>query len=185
MTGTTPATPPGRDDLTPRVFRALYAGYDLHAIGGTHIAVPAGTPWYAGPSIAAIGRQISQYHPAPGPPGTRVVRPVVLWRDAVGLHVQGGAVLAVVQAEDGTIFGAGDSRGQAVAPRSQGPGNADNPGPGGRRPTPGRQQQSSPRHASRPSRTATAATASPATGSSHHVPNRLLPASPISTAAAR
>ncbi len=69
------AAPPGqpdRDDLTARVFRALYAGYDLHAIGGTHIAVPAGTPWYAGPSIAAIARQISQHHPGPCPlpPGT-------------------------------------------------------------------------------------------------------------------
>jgi len=72
MTGTTPATtpgPPGRDDLTARVFRALYAGYDLHAIGNLHVAVPAGTPWYAAPSIAAIARQISQHHPGPLPPG--------------------------------------------------------------------------------------------------------------------
>lgn len=60
MTGTTPATPPGqpgRDDLTLRVFRALYPAYDLHAIGsGIHVAVPRNTPCYAARSIAALAR---------------------------------------------------------------------------------------------------------------------------------
>ena len=57
MTGTTPATPPGRDDLTALVFRALYPGYDLHAIGsGIHVAVPRNTPCYAARSIAALAR---------------------------------------------------------------------------------------------------------------------------------
>jgi hypothetical protein len=46
MTGPSPANPAAapRDDLTPRVFRALYRAFDLHTVGGTHIAVPAGTP---------------------------------------------------------------------------------------------------------------------------------------------
>jgi hypothetical protein len=74
MTGTTPATPPRRDDLTALVFRALYPGYDLHAIGsGIHVAVPRNTPCYAARSIAAIAaiaRQISQRPPVPAPPGT-------------------------------------------------------------------------------------------------------------------
>jgi hypothetical protein len=72
ITGTTPANPPGpprRADLTAIVFRALYPGYDLHAIGsGLHVAVPRNTPCYAHPSIAAIARQISQQPPDPGPP---------------------------------------------------------------------------------------------------------------------
>jgi hypothetical protein len=70
MTGTTPATPPGppRRDLTALVFRALYPGYDLHAIGGLHVVVPRDTPCYADRSIAAIARQISQRPPDPSPP---------------------------------------------------------------------------------------------------------------------
>jgi hypothetical protein len=71
MTGPTPATTPGqprRDDLTTLVFRALYPSYDLHAIGGTHVAVPKNTPWYAARSIAAIARQISQRDLDPGTP---------------------------------------------------------------------------------------------------------------------
>ena len=63
ITGTTPANPPGpprRADLTAIVFRALYPGYDLHAIGsGLHVAVPRNTPCYAHPSIAAICRCIA------------------------------------------------------------------------------------------------------------------------------
>jgi NADH:ubiquinone oxidoreductase subunit E len=37
---------PGRDDLTARAFRALYAQFDLHTVGGTHIAVPTDTPCF-------------------------------------------------------------------------------------------------------------------------------------------
>lgn len=47
------------------------------------------------------------------------------------------------------------------------------------------QQQSSPRQASRPSRTATAATARPMSGSSHHQPNQALATRPTRTAPAR
>ncbi len=47
MTSPVPAMPPGqpsREDLTALLFRALYKGFDLHTIGGTHVAVPKGTP---------------------------------------------------------------------------------------------------------------------------------------------
>jgi hypothetical protein len=49
-----------RDDLTIRVFRALYRDYDLHTVAGTHVAVPKGTPWFSGVSVAGIARQISE-----------------------------------------------------------------------------------------------------------------------------
>jgi len=63
MTGT-PATQPGRDDLTPHIFRAPNAEFDLLTIGGTHVVVPRGTPWFAGRSLGEIARQISEYeHP--------------------------------------------------------------------------------------------------------------------------
>ena len=62
MTGAVPAIPAGppcRDYLAVRLFRALYQGFDLHTVGGTHVAVPKGTPCYAGPSLGDIARQIS------------------------------------------------------------------------------------------------------------------------------
>jgi hypothetical protein len=71
MTGPAPASPPGPagDDLTARIFRALYHAYDLHSVAGIHVAVPKGSPFFAGPSLGAIARQISGHeHPAP-PPG--------------------------------------------------------------------------------------------------------------------
>ena len=61
------ASQPGRDDLTARVFRALYAQFDLHTVGGTHIAVPKGSCCFAGPSLGEIARQISD-HEHPDPP---------------------------------------------------------------------------------------------------------------------
>jgi hypothetical protein len=55
---------PGRDELTRRVFRALFTEFDLRTAGGTHVVVPRGTPWFAGPSLGEIARQISEYeHP--------------------------------------------------------------------------------------------------------------------------
>jgi hypothetical protein len=52
------------DELTFRVFRALFTEFDLRTVGGTHIAVPKGTPWFAGHSLGEIARQISAYeHP--------------------------------------------------------------------------------------------------------------------------
>jgi hypothetical protein len=62
-----PGGPPARDDLTPRLFRALFQGFDLHQAGGTYVVLPKGTPRLAGPSLGAIARQISTRDPAPGP----------------------------------------------------------------------------------------------------------------------
>ena len=69
MAFTTPAGQLGRDDLTPRIFRALYTGFDLRTIGGTHVVVPKGTPWFAGHSLGEIARQISEYEYPDGEPG--------------------------------------------------------------------------------------------------------------------
>jgi hypothetical protein len=86
MTGPPPATPPGGDDLTARVFRALYQDFDLHQIAGIHIAVPKGAPCCTGPSLAAIARQISaRGHPAPaaapGVPPPLPARRTPPWQD--------------------------------------------------------------------------------------------------------
>lgn len=64
MTGPAPsvsASQPARDDLTARVFRALYAQFDLHTVSGTHIAVPKGTPCFAGRSLGEVARRISDH----------------------------------------------------------------------------------------------------------------------------
>lgn len=59
---------PGREDLAIRFFRALYQEFDLRTIGGTYVAVPQGTPWFAGPSLSDIASQIRDHgHPAPSP----------------------------------------------------------------------------------------------------------------------
>jgi hypothetical protein len=50
MTGTPPGEP-GRDELTVRIFRALYTDFDLRTVHGLHIAVPRGTPWFASSSL--------------------------------------------------------------------------------------------------------------------------------------
>jgi hypothetical protein len=76
MTGPTSASPAGhsgRDDLTPRIFRAIYPGFDLLTIGVIHIVTPKGTPVFTGDSLGQIARRIGdQEHGAPaGPsPGT-------------------------------------------------------------------------------------------------------------------
>jgi hypothetical protein len=64
MTGTTPASPAGqtgRDDLTPRIFRALYQDFDLLTIGMTHVVTPKGTRVFTGESLGQIARQISDH----------------------------------------------------------------------------------------------------------------------------
>jgi hypothetical protein len=68
------AIPPRRDELTPRIFRALYGDYELRTVEGTtFVAVPRGTAWHAGHSIGEIARQISsRNHQDPAaatPPG--------------------------------------------------------------------------------------------------------------------
>ena len=62
---------PVRDDLTVRLFRAMYPEFDLRMVGGIHVVVPRGTPWFAGFSLGEIARQISEYeHPhTDQPPG--------------------------------------------------------------------------------------------------------------------
>jgi hypothetical protein len=65
VTGTTTPgrTPPPQsgDDLTARIFRALYAGFDLRTAGGVHVAVPTGVACFTGRSLGQIARQISDY----------------------------------------------------------------------------------------------------------------------------
>ena len=74
MTGPASAAPfgqPPRDDLTARVFRALYARFDLHTVGSTHIAVPKGTTVFAGATLSEVARQISDHeHPDPAAPAS-------------------------------------------------------------------------------------------------------------------
>ena len=69
MTGPAPDVPPPPDDLTARVFRALYPDFDLHALTGTYLAVPAGTPCFTAPALGEIARQIAarQTQPPPAP----------------------------------------------------------------------------------------------------------------------
>ena len=51
-----PARRPARDDLTARVFRALYQHFDLHLIGGASLVVPRGNVCFAAPSLGEIAR---------------------------------------------------------------------------------------------------------------------------------
>lgn len=61
MRGGDTASGPGRDELTARVFRAPYGTYDLHSVGDVHVVVPQGTPWFSGPSLSDVARQISDH----------------------------------------------------------------------------------------------------------------------------
>lgn len=68
MTATTsgrPAGHSGRDDLTPRIFRALYQDFDLLTIGVIHVVTPKGTPVFTGDSLGQIARQISDHEHGP------------------------------------------------------------------------------------------------------------------------
>ena len=81
MTGSAPAAPPGqpaRDDLTARVFRALYAQFDLHTVGGIHIAVPKGSACFAGQSLGEVARQISDHEHQDPPARARDIPPARL-----------------------------------------------------------------------------------------------------------
>jgi hypothetical protein len=79
MTGTTPADPagqPGRDDLTPRIFRALYQDFDLLTIGVVHVVTPKGTQVFVGDSLGQIARQISDHeHGVPTGPSSGALSP--------------------------------------------------------------------------------------------------------------
>jgi hypothetical protein len=69
MTGPAPGYRPGHDDLTARVFRALYPGFDLRTVDGTHIAVLKG---HAGVRRTRSGRG--------RPPDRRRARAGAGWR---------------------------------------------------------------------------------------------------------
>ena len=69
MTNQVPAAEPPLQDLTARVFRALYPEFDLHALAGTYLALPKGTPCFTAPALGEIARQISgREHHVPGTP---------------------------------------------------------------------------------------------------------------------
>jgi hypothetical protein len=57
------------DELTPRVFRALYTDHDLRTVAAVHVAVPKGTLWFADTSLADVAVQISR-HATHGEMGT-------------------------------------------------------------------------------------------------------------------
>ncbi len=73
------ASPPPPGSLAALVFRALYTDYDLHIVAGVHVAVPKGTPCFAGPSLGEIARQISAAaapaRPPARPPGQEEASP--------------------------------------------------------------------------------------------------------------
>jgi hypothetical protein len=62
---------PAHDELTIRVFRALYDEFDLYNVAGTHVAVPKGTSWFCSVSLGSIARQISEHEPNDGVAQTR------------------------------------------------------------------------------------------------------------------
>ena len=66
------AADPG--ELTARFFQALYQAYDLHQVDGIHVVVPKGVPCFAGRSLGALARQISQHHD-PARPGSSAAPP--------------------------------------------------------------------------------------------------------------
>ena len=61
MRGGDTASRPGGDELTARVFRALYPDFDLRSVEGIHVVVPRGTPCFAGSSLGDVARQISDH----------------------------------------------------------------------------------------------------------------------------
>jgi hypothetical protein len=67
MTDTPPATAV-RDDLTSRIFRALFGDFDLHTADGPYVVVPRGTWCLTGPSLGVIARQISTGPALPATP---------------------------------------------------------------------------------------------------------------------
>jgi hypothetical protein len=78
MTDTPSASATTRDDLTPRIFRALFGDVDLHTADGPYVVVPRGTWCLTGPSLGVIARQISTgptSPPGPRPPGHDPSRP--------------------------------------------------------------------------------------------------------------
>lgn len=61
MRGGNARTGPCGDELTARVFRALYPDFDLRSVEVIHIVVSRGTPCFAGSSLGDVARQISDH----------------------------------------------------------------------------------------------------------------------------
>jgi hypothetical protein len=57
MTAIAPEGQSPPEDLTARVFRASYPGFDLHTLADQHL--PKGTPCFTAPAIGEIARKIS------------------------------------------------------------------------------------------------------------------------------
>jgi hypothetical protein len=51
---------PGTYNLTVRIFSGLFTDYDLHSITSGYIALPKGTPMFAGASPGEVALQISK-----------------------------------------------------------------------------------------------------------------------------
>lgn len=64
MAGT--SEPHAHDELTIRIFRALYREFELLTISATYVAVPKGTVWFCGVSLGSIARQISEHESGDG-----------------------------------------------------------------------------------------------------------------------
>jgi hypothetical protein len=75
MTTPVPAVPPPPEDLTARVFRALYPGFDLHDLAGIYLALPKGTRCFTAPAIGEIARQISGHEQNVADPPDALDRP--------------------------------------------------------------------------------------------------------------
>jgi hypothetical protein len=45
--------------MAARFFRALFDAYDLHEVRSVYVAMPKGTPWFAGATLRDISWQIA------------------------------------------------------------------------------------------------------------------------------
>jgi hypothetical protein len=61
MPGSDTGSGPGHDELTARVFRALYPEFDLRTVVGAHVVVPRVISVVCGPSLGDVARQISDH----------------------------------------------------------------------------------------------------------------------------
>lgn len=63
-----------QDELTIRIFQALYRDFALYTVGSTYVVVPKGTPYFSGGSLGSIARQISEQESRDGTAQTRHAR---------------------------------------------------------------------------------------------------------------
>ncbi len=48
-------------DMAARFFRGLFGAWDLHEVNGGWVAVPKGTPVFAGGTLTEVAWQISEH----------------------------------------------------------------------------------------------------------------------------